>query len=74
MVCVVSLCTVDVLMNVCFLVMHLLVYVVHVISCFKLKSKREREGRSIVSLSEPGDSCKGCSQNSSARSALMKAQ
>jgi hypothetical protein len=35
-----SLCIVDVLMNVCFLLCICFVYVVHVISCFKLKSKK----------------------------------
>ena len=53
-----SLCIDDVLMNVCFLLCICFVYDVHVISCFNLKSEREREGGSIVSLSEPGDSCK----------------
>jgi hypothetical protein len=38
-----SLCIDVMLMNVFFLVMHFLVYVVHVISCFKLKSEREME-------------------------------
>ena len=69
-----SLCIDVMLMNVAFLLCIFFVYVVHVISCFKLKSEREREWGSIVSLSEPGYSCKVCSRNSSARSALMKAQ
>jgi hypothetical protein len=44
-----------------FLLCICFVYVVHVISCFKLKSEWEREWGSIVSLSKPGDSCKLCS-------------
>jgi hypothetical protein len=39
----VSLCIVEVLMNVCFLVIHCFVYAVYVISCFKLKSEEEME-------------------------------
>ena len=42
MVCVVFSVCVDVLMNVCFLLCIFFVYAMHVISCFKLKSKRER--------------------------------
>jgi hypothetical protein len=55
--CVYCLCAHE-----CLLSCHAFVlYAVHVISCFKLKSKRERERGSIVPLSEPGDSCKVCS-------------
>jgi hypothetical protein len=38
-----SLCIVDMLMNVCFLLCICFVYAVHVISCFKLKSEEEME-------------------------------
>jgi hypothetical protein len=38
-----SLCIDVMLMNVCFPIMHLVLYVVHVISCFKLKSEEEME-------------------------------